>query len=80
MAAAGRPVTLTNGGDYFTPVGNNDPRRHRNNLPLQVASHFIGPYLDQVRVRVDYRIQAQTKVETGIISLLIRIKYIVLLE
>ena len=63
MAAAGRPVTLTNGGDYFPPVGDNDARRHRNNLPLQVASHYIGPYLDQVRVRVDYRIQAQTKVE-----------------
>jgi hypothetical protein len=63
MAAAGRPVTLTNGGDYFPPVGNNDARRHRNNLPLQVASHYIGPYLDQVRVRVDYRIQAQTNVE-----------------
>ena len=63
MAAAGRPVTLTNGGDYFPPVGDNDARRHRNNLPLQVASHYIGPYLDQVRVRVDYRIQAQTNVE-----------------
>lgn len=63
MAAAGRPVTLTDGGDYFTPVGNNDARRHRNNLPRQVASHYIGPYLDQVRVRVDYRIQAQTNVE-----------------
>ena len=63
MAAAGRPVTLTDGEDYFTPVENNDARRHRNNLPLQVASHYIGPYLDQVRVRVDYRIQAQTNVE-----------------
>jgi hypothetical protein len=63
MAAAGRPVTLTNGGDYFTPVGDNEAQRHRNNLPRQVASHYIGPYLDQVRVRVDYRIQAQTNVE-----------------
>jgi hypothetical protein len=60
MAAVDRPVINTN----FEPVRpDNNLRRHRSNMPQNVASHYVGPFLEQVRVRVDWRITALTNVD-----------------
>jgi len=68
MAAAGRPVILTNtggrrgGGDFHSSNGSSSVLRHRNLMPHSVASHYRGPYLEQVRARVDYTITGQSNV------------------
>lgn len=63
MSSVGRPVLLTNAGDTFGRRGDYQPSnpatsylRHRNFMPTSVASHYQGPFLDQVRARVDWLI------------------------
>jgi hypothetical protein len=61
LATMGRPVILTNasarGGDFHPVNADTNLLRHRSRMPTKTASHYVGPYLEQVRARVDYIIQ-----------------------
>ena len=63
LAAQGRPVVLTNPlRDYQRSNPATSFVRHRNSMPLRIASQYQGPYLEQVRARVDWQINANTNV------------------
>jgi len=50
LAMMGSPTVTTN----FAPnLASTNVSRHRNGLPLTLASHYVGPYLERVRVRVN---------------------------
>lgn len=50
LAMMGSPTVATS---LAPSLASNNVNRHRNGLPLTLASHYVGPYLEQVRIRVN---------------------------
>ncbi len=50
LAMRGTPVICSN---YSPNAANNNANRHRNGLPMTLSSHYVGAYLEEVRVRLD---------------------------